>query len=157
MGCLAEEEGGPGIPSWCLQPGPLVVAMRPSPVEAQALRELAVSARKLGVAAAVVFLSSFGPLVQALGCIGVLQLALVAHLHGRPFAEGSANLSLEKIEKARKSLGMDFDSEKEAALVNGGLFACLFYTLSYGHVGVSVVLVVLVYLFVPCLSYQLWV
>lgn len=43
----------------------------------------------------------------------------------RPFAEGSANLSLEKIEKARKSLGMemDFDSEKEAALVNGGLFA----------------------------------
>ena len=51
--------------------------------------ELAVSARKLGVAAAVVFLSSFGPLVQALGCIGVLQLALVAHLHGRPFAEGT--------------------------------------------------------------------
>jgi hypothetical protein len=51
--------------------------------------ELAVSARKFGVCFCVVCLSSYGPEVQALGCMAVVLLALVAHLKRRPFIEGA--------------------------------------------------------------------
>jgi len=48
--------------------------------------------RKIGVAIAVVFLSAYGPEVQALGVVVVLQMSLVAHLKYRPlcYAEQDA-------------------------------------------------------------------
>jgi len=54
--------------------------------------EVVVTMRKIGVAIAVVFLSAYGPIVQALGVVVVLQMSLVAHLKYRPlcYAEQDA-------------------------------------------------------------------
>ena len=51
--------------------------------------ELAVTARKFGVSFCVVMMSSYGPEVQALGCMVVVLIALVSHLKRRPFIEGA--------------------------------------------------------------------
>jgi hypothetical protein len=53
--------------------------------------ELVVTLRKVGAALTVVLLRQYGPEVQALGMLAVLQMALVAHLSQRPFCQAAHN------------------------------------------------------------------